>query len=316
MTTDATLSELLETLISEGRLAVAAWPMELGTPEDLGLLTRGDSIFLRPNAELLSPSHIHTSLSKRAARWLSSLEVLRVIGSTNDRLMLLAETESVDGVVCIAELQTKGRGRRGRTWFSPFAGSLALSLGVALDRAVHDLGGLSLVVGLAVLDCLRDLGVADLALKWPNDIFLGGRKLGGILVELKSQPGASAARVEAVIGIGLNVDVPATVRGAIDQAVTDLVAEGYVVSRNVLAGRLVSSLVDYVKEFERVGFAPMCDLFNDHHLLHRRTCEIAQGEGVVVGRVAGVTEVGEILLETDSGTLAFAAGEVSLRRQD
>jgi len=313
MTTDATFNELFEALVSAGKLTTTVWPDELGAPEDLGLRVVGQDILLRPGAELLSVDDIGGALSQRAASWLASLEVHRVIGSTNDRLMGIADSGSVDGHVCLAELQTKGRGRRGRAWRSPFAGNLALSLGVMVDKALHELGGLSLVIGLGALDCLRSLGVEDVALKWPNDILLSGRKLGGILVELQNRP---AGRAQAVIGIGLNVDVPAGVQQTIDQPLADLHGAGYSISRNLLAGRLVSCLVDYVKEFDAAGFAPMRDAFNEQHLFHQRACAITQGETVVTGRVVGVTEVGEILLETDSGTVAFGAGEVSLRQQE
>ncbi|MFP6814253.1 MAG: biotin--[acetyl-CoA-carboxylase] ligase [Pseudomonadales bacterium] len=316
MSTDTILADLLDVLVSEGRLDLEAWPEQLGAPEDLGLLTSEHGIFLKPDVELLSASDISNGLSATAAGWIRNLEVLRVTASTNARLMLRGESESVAGLVCIAELQTQGRGRRGRAWLSPFAGQLALSMGVALNGALHELGGISLVVGLAVIDCLRTLGVEDPALKWPNDILLRGRKLGGILIELKNQPGRLAARSEAVIGVGLNVDIPASIREAIDQPVTDLRSARLPVSRNRLASVLVSNLVDYLAEFEKIGFAPMRDLYNDYHMLHQRICEIRQGEQIVVGRVAGVTEVGEIMLETDAGTSAFSAGEVSLRWQE
>ena len=316
MTTDASLREILDTLIAEGEIPVGAWPAAYGEPESLGLRSGDGRIFLGADVELLTSAEIARNLSQKARLWVRRLELHSTIGSTNDRLMELADAGTVDGTVCLAELQTKGRGRRGRAWLSPFAGQVALSIGVALRRGMQDLGGLSLVVGLATVDCLGALGVRDLALKWPNDVLLGGRKLGGILIELKNRPGASASGVEVVIGIGLNVDVPALVRDAIDQAVTDLTAAGPAPSRNVLAGGLVSSVLDYVKEFEEIGFAPMRELFNQHHLFHGRRCEITQGEAVVVGQVVGVTEVGEILLETGSGTRAFGAGEVSMRRRD
>ena len=311
----AHLNNLFEALVNEGKLAAGDWPAELGAPEDIGLITSGDQILLQPGVEFLCASDISNALSNRADNWLKKLEVYRVIGSTNDRLGLLADTQSVDGYVCLAELQIQGRGRRGRKWVSPFAGNVALSVGITLDKALHELGGLSLVVGLAALDCLQTLGVDDLGLKWPNDIFLGGRKLGGILIELKAQAGSATRPIEAVIGIGLNVDVSARVKDAVDQAITDLAAEGYRLSRNLLVARLVSSLVDYVKEFEEVGFAPMRELFNDHHLYHHQTCSITQGNNEVVGRVTGVTDAGEILLETGSTARAFAAGEVSLRQR-
>lgn len=312
MTIDATLTAFLEALLATGRLPERNWPAQLGAVEHLGFVRDQGEITLASELELLSRSAIAAGLSARAQAWLQELEIHTVLESTNDRLVALGRAGSVAGRVCFAELQTRGRGRRGRTWLSPFARHLAMSTGVRLNRPMHEVGGLSLVVGLAVLDCLEQLGVEGIALKWPNDILLHGRKLGGVLIELLG--GTSA--VEAVIGVGLNVDIPAAVRDVIDQSVTDLVAAGYRISRNRLASTLVSTLVDYVKEFEQTGFAPMRELFDQHHLFHHRICEIGQGDTVVIGRVVGVTEVGEILLETDSGTAAFGAGEVSLRGQE
>jgi len=315
MTTHAILNELLETLVAQGRLSMDAWPSDLGMPEDFGLQAADGIIFAKPGTELLRVPAIEAALTDTATGWLKRLELHRAIDSTNQRLGLLADAGSIDGVVCIAELQTEGRGRRGRTWQSPFAGNLALSAGIAGDRPLDQLGGLSLAVGLAVLDCLRTLGVTDLALKWPNDILLGGRKLGGVLIDLRNQPAPASGAVEAVIGVGLNVDVSAHVRNAVDQSLTDLCTEGFPISRNLLAGRLISSLLDYAVQFAAIGFAPMREAFNENHLFHQCWCQINQGGAVVVGRVAGITETGEILLETESGTLAFGAGEVSLRAQ-
>ena len=139
MSTDTILADLLDVLVSEGRLDLEAWPEQLGAPEDLGLLTSEHGIFLKPDVELLSASDISNGLSATAAGWIRNLEVLRVTASTNARLMLRGESESVAGLVCIAELQTQGRGRRGRAWLSPFAGQLALSMGVALNGALHEL---------------------------------------------------------------------------------------------------------------------------------------------------------------------------------
>src|SRR5690606_6260917 len=123
---------------------------------------------------------------------------------------------SVDGHVCLAELQIAGRGRRGRDWFSPFGANLALTIGKRIDRPAAALGGASLVVGLAVLDALEQLGVPELALKWPNDVLLRGAKLGGILIELSARP-----QTELVVGIGLNVALPPRIRAELPQEVTD-----------------------------------------------------------------------------------------------
>src|SRR5690606_4226150 len=126
----------------------------------------------------------------------------------------------VQGVaVLLAERQTAGRGRRGRHWASPLAANLYLSASRRYGGGLARLGGLSLAAGTAVAEALRALGASGVQLKWPNDLVIGGRKLGGLLVEGSGEP-AGAAR--AVVGLGLNVRMPETEGGRIDQPWTDL----------------------------------------------------------------------------------------------
>jgi BirA family biotin operon repressor/biotin-[acetyl-CoA-carboxylase] ligase len=313
MNIDDALRNFLEALMREGRAPLGDWPDSLGHPHELGLVTTQAHAILGRDVEFLSDAHVADHLTGAAADWIKTLEVHSVIGSTNDRLMHDFEG-SIDGLVCLAEVQTKGRGRRGKSWLSPFAANVALSAGMGLSRSPLQLGGLSLVIGLAVIDCLKRLGVQDAALKWPNDILLGGRKLGGILIEIRSTPAADRPVTEAVIGVGMNVSMPSNLRAAIDQAVTDLAGEGYGISRNQLVGGLISSIVDHVREFERTGFAAMRRRFDEHHWLHGQLCQVSQGPAVTVGHVKGVTDIGELELETENGTHRFGAGEVSLRR--
>lgn len=313
MNIDDALREFLEALIREGRVPLGDWPDALGQPRDLGLITTKAHAVLGRNVEFLSHVRVSEHLTSPAAGWLKGLEVHSVIGSTNDHLMAEG-AGSIDGLVCLAEVQTKGRGRRGKTWLSPFAANVALSVGIALQRSPHHLAGLSLVVGLAVIECLRELGVRNAALKWPNDVLLGGRKLGGILIEIKSTFAPGQAVTEAVIGVGMNVSMPSNLRADIDQAVTDLTGEGYEISRNELAGRLISSILDHVREFEREGFVGMRRRFDEHHWLHSQLCQVSQGSSVTIGHVLGVTEMGELELLTETGTQTFGAGEVSLRK--
>jgi BirA family biotin operon repressor/biotin-[acetyl-CoA-carboxylase] ligase len=314
MNIDDALRDFLAALMREGRAPLGDWPDALGHPHELGLVTTADHAILDQDVEFLSDADVARNLTSFAADWLKALEVHSVIGSTNDRLMAEAEG-SVDGLVCLAEVQTKGRGRRGKSWLSPFATNVALSAGIGLRQSPHQLGGLSLVIGLAVIDCLDGLGVRDAALKWPNDVLLGGRKLGGILIEIKSTPAAGRPFTEAVIGIGMNVSMPSNLRVGIDQAVTDLAGEGYTISRNQLVAGLISSVLDHVRDFERTGFAGMRQRFDEHHWLHGQLCQVSQGSTVTVGRVQGVTDTGELELLTESGSQRFGAGEVSLRRR-
>ena len=285
-------------------------------------------IALDSNVEVLEASAVKANLSAAAASWLQQLDVHRALGSTNGYLMDWAQRGSIDGWICLADVQTQGRGRRGRRWMSPFAQNLAMSLGVTVGASPATLGGLSLAVGLAAVDCLGSMGVQDVQLKWPNDLLLEGAKLGGILLELTSRKVSrtdsrtvsgkvsstvSAPRSQVVVGIGLNLELPEAVRKEVDQVIADLSSHGYLVSRNVLAGRLASSIVDYVGQFERAGFAPMCQVFDAHHRYHGKRCRIVSGKDEVVGVVTGVSDTGALILETAAGPRTFVSGEVSLR---
>ncbi len=141
---------------------------------------------------------------------------------------------------------------------------------------------------------------------------LGGAKLGGILIELK-HAAADRAMTEAVVGLGINLSLPAEARASIDQQVTDLSAAGAAVARNKLAADVISNLVDYVGEFERRGFAPMREQYERHHCMHDQQCEVRIGDRRIIGRVVGVTDLGELQLQTATGTQTFRGGEVSLR---
>lgn len=261
-------------------------------------------------AERLEHDRIYGALSAGARAWLDELEIFDEVGSTNTHLVELARSRPVDGRVCLAERQTAGRGRRGRTWLSPAGRNIALSMGRRFETSAEELRSLSLAIGLAVIDAVGSFSVPGLGLKWPNDVLLGDAKLGGILIELVEAGDVSTV----VVGIGLNVGSAELVRGAVDQPVADLLDARPEISRNALAARLINSVVDYAIEFERSGFAVMRDAWLGHHAYQRRPVRVLVGERSFRGVVRGVSEAGE--LEVDTGTtglMRFNAGEVSLR---
>ena len=188
---------------------------------------------------LLNAEAIGARLSPEAAEWLRGIRVFAAVDSTNSRMVKLAQSEPIGGLAWFAELQTAGRGRRGRRWVTPFGRSIALSLGFELGLPVGALGGLSLAIGLAVAEFLRHEGIDEVAVKWPNDVYIGGAKVCGILIEAVTR----AEQCACIVGIGLNVDLPAGARTAIDQAVTDLRTHGLSMDRNGIAAALVSVIV-------------------------------------------------------------------------
>ncbi|MCB1686270.1 MAG: biotin--[acetyl-CoA-carboxylase] ligase [Pseudomonadales bacterium] len=299
----------LSPLLNGGSPTLAELGMTLDRVQELGFSVSEDRVRIPDGIERLDGSRIRDQLSGRALRWLNDLEVFPVVGSTNAHLMRKTAGGSIAGLVAIAELQVKGRGRRGRGWQSPFGSNLALSAGLSFPHKPADLGGFSLCIGLALVDQLLDLGIQGVEVKWPNDVLLHGRKLAGVLIELVSCPD----RTDVVVGVGINLQLTPSVRSLIDQPIADLHETGCIVSRNLLAARFLSGIVDYAQGFAQQGFRPMVEAFNSHHRFHRKPVRLIQADGESCGVVQGVTETGELILETVSGTCVYNAGEVSMR---
>lgn len=263
-----------------------------------------------PLVEPLSSDRIVKSLSKSARVWLRQVEVFDDIDSTNAHLARRAAVGPIDGHVVLAEFQSAGRGRRGRTWAGTSGANIALSIGHSVNVPVSRVGALSLVVGLAVVDVLDCIGIEGVGLKWPNDIMLRGAKLGGVLIEL-----VEAAPVSVIIGIGLNVALDATTRASIPTAVAAIADDGTQVDRSALAGRLICRVHEFTRAFETAGFARFRPLWESLNVHAGQIVKVAGAEHATVGRVSGITDAGELRLDTAAGELTFNAGEVSLRAE-
>ncbi|NWG85939.1 MAG: biotin--[acetyl-CoA-carboxylase] ligase [Hydrogenophilaceae bacterium] len=240
------------------------------------------------------------------------LHVHDQVDSTNSRLMALGQVGAAHKTVLAAEWQTGGKGRRGRTWLSPLGGGLAFSALWRFNRTASDLSCLSLAVGLGLVRALRQLGLADAQLKWPNDVLHQDRKLAGILIELH---GEALGPSMAVIGVGVNVRLPEALRSEIDQPVTDLLEGlGEAVDRNHLLIECLRQLDGVLSHYEEEGFAGLRSEWEANHAFHGREARMiaAQGESWR-GRVAGIDEAGALLLDTETGQRRFYSGELSLR---
>lgn len=258
---------------------------------------------------LLDAEAIGAQLSPEAAEWLRGIRVFAAVDSTNSRMVKLAQSEPIGGLAWFAELQTAGRGRRGRHWVTPFGRSIALSLGFELGSPVGALGGLSLAIGLAVAEFLRHEGIDEVAVKWPNDVYIGDAKVCGTLMEVV----ARAEQCACIVGIGLNIDLPADARTAIEQDVTDLRTHGLSMDRNGIAAALVSGIVEAVRRFGREGFLPRRSAYDQMHLCQGRVCRIVQGDQTREGVVLGVTGEGALQVHCAGEIIEFIGGEVSLR---
>ena len=239
------------------------------------------------------------------------VEVHSLIDSTNDYLMRRLPNQLTQGQVCLAEYQSAGRGRRGRQWISPFGSQIYLSMYWYLEEGLSGAMGLSLLSALAVSDAVQAVSGVQVQLKWPNDIYIDGVKLAGILIDLEGQ---ALEPSHSVIGIGLNLDMPEEAAAKIDQRWTDLQRHSEtVLDRNALSAKLISCLHSRLVQYRKEGLTSMLDEWNEHDLYLNKQVKLLTGERITKGICKGINNQGALLLEVDGQIKAIYGGEVSLR---
>jgi BirA family biotin operon repressor/biotin-[acetyl-CoA-carboxylase] ligase len=228
------------------------------------------------------------------------------LASTNDLAKELAEDGAANGEVVVAERQTAGRGRRGRSWASPAGKNLYLSVVLRPDLPLHRAPELTIVASVAVCEAVREAGV-DAAIKWPNDILAGGRKLAGILTEMAADPD----RVQwVVVGVGVNLNsTPADLPEELRPIATSVAAErGGEVSRPLFAAALLGRLETWVDRHAAEGFAPVREAWRSLSCTLGRTVRVAAGEGEVTGVAEDVDAAGALLVRRADGELVRVVG--------
>ena len=243
-----------------------------------------------------------------------TVEIVNSCASTNASLLERADAGTASGHVLAAELQTGGRGRLGRKWQSGFASSLTFSVLWRFAKGTASLAGLSLAVGIAIARVLQREGVRA-RLKWPNDILWRGRKLGGVLIEVR---GEALGPCVAVIGIGLNIRLDAAHRKDIDQPVADLTEAGSPpLSRSDWLARALNELAAMLRAFDENGFAPLRSEWSRRAAHHNKPVRLLLPEGRSIDGIAtGVDAEGRLLVETAGRRAAYVSADVSLRAQD
>ncbi|ROQ17143.1 BirA family biotin operon repressor/biotin-[acetyl-CoA-carboxylase] ligase [Marinimicrobium koreense] len=325
---EATLSRLLHTLSSGhyhsgdelgqrlGISRAAVWK-QLQKLSELGIeleSVRGRGYRLLGGLELLEPDRLWEQLGDQTRAQLTELEVLSVTDSTNSQAMQRAALGQ-GGYVCLAEQQTAGRGRRGRTWVSPFARNLYLSLSWGFEGGAAQLEGLSLAVGVAMCQVLESEGVGAVGLKWPNDLLWKQRKLAGVLLEMTGDP---AGACQVVVGVGLNLAMPDQPARDIEQPWADLETvcaseRCPVPGRNVLAARLIDALVALLSGYHREGFAAWREAWLARDAFAGRRVVVSSGARAQEGIARGVDVSGALLLEQDGERVLCHGGELSMR---
>ena len=264
--------------------------------------------------DLLSADAIRDLLGRPASAVLGELTVLDEVDSTNALLARLPASRRHRHVV-LADRQTRGRGRRQRTWHSPAGGNIYLSLGWRFPAALAPLATLPLAAAVCLALALERAGLRGHGIKWPNDILVQGSKLAGILVESQS---TGTGEVQAVIGIGLNVRMPAAADpAAIDRPWTDLAAHLPAarrdIGRNEVTAILLDELLPGVERFETEGFEPFRGGWSRFDLLTGRRVRIEGNGGFRSGTALGIDASGGLSIEMDGyGPQVLHAAEVSI----
>jgi BirA family biotin operon repressor/biotin-[acetyl-CoA-carboxylase] ligase len=244
-----------------------------------------------------------------------ALEVHDHLASTNSYLMQTLPKNLQTPRCVIVNLQTQGRGRRGRTWASQLGGSLTFSLLWRFQGGAASLSGLSLAVGVALTRTLHQFGLTETQLKWPNDIVVKKgeqvQKLAGILIELQ---GDMEGPTNAVIGVGVNLHLHEAIKAEIDQPVTDIKSLQQDINPNQFLAHFLHHAAQIFAQFEQQGFAALRDEWNSLHAYHQQPVKMLHPNGSeTLGTVFNVEEDGVLLVQTLAGLTRFSSGEISLR---
>lgn len=243
------------------------------------------------------------------------VSILRIedrVASTNDLVAALMREGGGKGVICLAEEQTAGRGRRGRQWFSPPGSNFYGSIGWTFDEGLSAVEGLSLATGVAIARALTRYGLQGVELKWPNDLQVRGAKLGGVLIEVQAEAGGSC---QVVVGIGVNLALPASAATMLGRAVTDVVTHTPgTLSRNRLGGLILDEVLALLRCYPETGFRGVREEWQRYDALRGLDVVVEGLAEPWSGVVQGVDERGALQLQTSQGLKLVHGGEVSLRK--
>ena len=290
-----------------------------GTLRELGAAleaVRNRGYRLGQETEPLQAQKIRRALPGEIRERVRELATVWSTDSTNTTLLRRPNPKAGECEVLLAEHQSAGRGRRGRSWVAPLGGAICLSLSWTFGEAPEELGALGLVIGVCARRALQRLGVKDLRLKWPNDLLLHERKLAGVLIELRAE---SAGPACVVIGIGVNVALGSQALQQIARLgirATDLTSAGLKGSaRNRIAAALIAECVQGLLTFEREQLKPFISEWGEADALSGKPVSVAGAQGDSLGIARGIDLHGALLIETHAGVQRFIAGDVTVRAE-
>lgn len=275
---------------------------------------KGQGYRLAAPMELLEGERITAGLSRSGRQHLAKLFVEGTLPSSNEFIRRRFTQGAGHGEVCLVEQQSEGRGRRGRSWVTPWGGALMMSIGWRFESGVTAIEGLSLAVGVALSRVLERHGVAS-KLKWPNDLLMQTAegslgKLAGILVEVS---GDTAGPCEVIVGFGININLPDRFRAQINQPVAAVHDNAPELTRNQLAAELLDELMPLLAGYESSGFGIWQEEWNQRHAFQECSVEIQRGKERLVATAEGVDEVGNLWVRRGGQRERVSGGEISVR---
>lgn len=263
---------------------------------------------------LLDAARIRALLEPAAQADIVGLHVAFETDSTQRQAM--AQPAPAQGIaVWLAETQRAGQGRRGKRWVSPPLANIYCSVNRRFALPMAAMSGFPLACAVILADALQAQGIAGLGVKWPNDLWLHGRKCAGLLIQLR---GEAQGPCEVTLGFGINVNMPPLAGAGIDQDWTALAHHHHgALDRNRLLAGLLPALTDGFARYERDGLAGFAVRWRELDVLAGRPVRILAAEGAIDGRAVGIDDDGALRVALDAGfERRFHSGEVSVRRID
>jgi len=261
-----------------------------------------------PDFIALSQTSIQSAISPEVAIKLNEILLHDSVASTNDELWQRLSHGKSTPAACLSETQTAGRGRRGDLWHSPSAGNLYLSLFWPFPAETNT-NGLSIAIGISLINALKSRGINNLQLKWPNDILYKRQKLAGILVESRY-----GKQLNTVIGIGLNFKLPTTTQNKIQQATTSLQHLCTdVPCRNKLAGKIIQTMIETLEQFQINGLHNFIPQWSDYDALADQAITLINGDEHFDAIARGINKQGELRYQHDGEIHTLSNSHVSIR---
>ena len=258
----------------------------------------------------LSKKSIKGRLSKTLLDEIDSIFIEDSTESTNDNAKNYLKTQKKLFSVHLAEQQMSGRGRNNRKWVSPHGKNIYISLAWKSTLLHSQLEGLSLAIATSLISSLKEFTSSDLKIKWPNDLIINKKKISGILIETTD----SEDGLDIVIGIGINVHMDESEGSEIDQSWGNLEeSPSHKLDRNKIIVNIISKMYELFKDYPNSGFKKYHHVFETHNLLKDKLCKVNVDKETYEGKVLGVNDLGELLLEKNGEIQHLRYGEVSIR---